>query len=282
MVFAFLILRNIIASMNSQLQSSELQSSTKEYTEANAMLRETQERALRVSEALYRTTDLFSDNEPLKWSLRESAINILQTVTALDTSAPLEDFREARRVEKNIRTLLVKIELAASGAFMARKNFEVLRREYLALRDLVATSATDSYLPLVSQSSLQPSLSADLPLSGKISGKTSTSMLVFSQPQQITGIMGEKQPVSHHTAPQKTMKNQEKMQMSEIVCKSMSERKDAILRFIRENGPSGVGGVSRSLESGISEKTVQRDLNVLVESGLLRKEGERRWRRYFV
>src|SRR3989344_8249821 len=113
--------------MNQLLQSSETKNSV-EYAEVNTALKETQERALQVTEALYRTTDLFSDNEPLKWSLRESAVKILQTVSALDQNASFEDFREAQRVGKNIRELLVKIELAASGAFMARKNFEVLQR----------------------------------------------------------------------------------------------------------------------------------------------------------
>ena len=32
---------------------------------------------------------------------------------------------------------------------------------------------------------------------------------------------------------------------------------------------------------GVSEKTVQRDLQALVSAGVLKRKGERRWSRYF-
>ena len=246
--------------MNQLLQSSETKNSV-EYAEVNTALKETQERALRVTEALYRTTDLFSDNEPLKWSLRESAVKILQAISALDKNASFDDFRETQRAEKNIRGLLVHIELAASSAFMARKNFEVLEREYIILRDMVAKTA------IPDACSLSP---ASSPTATQLIGQTSAPIPIppipaFNSPQ-------------HQQNQQITAK---KPQMSEIA-RPMSERQDKIIRFIQKNGLSGVGDIARSLGAGISGRTVQRDLNALVGSGLLKKEGEKRWRRYFL
>ena len=243
--------------MNQLLQSSETKNSV-EYAEVNTALKETQERALRVTEALYRTTDLFSDNEPLKWSLRESAVKILQAISALDKNASFDDFRETQRAEKNIRGLLVHIELAASSAFMARKNFEVLEREYIILRDMVAKTA------IPDACSLSP---ASSPTATQLIGQTSAPIPIpaFNSPQ-------------HQQNQQVAAK---KPQMSEIA-RPMSERQDKILRFIQKNGISGVGDIACSLGAGISGRTVQRDLNALVGSGLLKKEGEKRWRRYFL
>ena len=226
-----------MTNMNPQLQSSEA-------------LIEIQGRVLRVTEALYRTTDLFSDSEPLKWSLRESAIKILQTLSALDQHASFEDFREAQRVEKNIRGILVKIGLAASGLFMAGKNFEVLEREYIALRDTLERMS----------------------LGERTSLPIGNNDYIKSQDRQTVAI-GDKT----------RLREAKRAQMPETVkpIKPMSERKDIILRFIQEKGPQSIGDVARSLNAGISEKTIQRDLNGLVGAGLLKKEGEKRWRRYF-
>lgn len=259
--------------MNPQLQTNEIKNTT-EYTGPNIVMREMQERVLRVTEALYRTTDLFSDNEPLKWSLRESAVKILQALSALDENASLEDIRAVQRVGKNIRELLVKIELAASGTFMARKNFEVLQREYLALNDFITTATADScFLSLGPTGNYgKKPVELDSSAPAKIA-----DMLVFS--------LGEKEKIEekaigHIITTGQEQKEEKKRQISEMT-KPMSERKDMILKFIQEKGSSGIRDVARSLEVGLSEKTIQRDLNTLVELGLLRKEGEKRWRRYF-
>ena len=80
------------------------------------------ERGLKITEALYRTTDLFSDAEPLKWALRETALDIL-------SSEP----RDAARLEALVRDMVIKLELAASGTFISKMNFDVLKREYAGL-----------------------------------------------------------------------------------------------------------------------------------------------------
>ena len=95
------------------------------------------ERGLKITEALYRTTDLFSDAEPLKWALRETALDILSA-----------EPRDAARLEALIRDIIVKLELAASGTFISKMNFDVLRREYSGLLQ-EAMSIRDNYQNLL-------------------------------------------------------------------------------------------------------------------------------------
>lgn len=95
------------------------------------------EKALKITEALYRTTDLFSDAEPLKWALRETALEIMST-----------DHGNMARMEKLVKNMFLKLELASSGAFVSRANFEVLAKAYSGFLRSAAT-LSDSYQNLL-------------------------------------------------------------------------------------------------------------------------------------
>lgn len=59
----------------------------------------------------------------------------------------------------------------------------------------------------------------------------------------------------------------------------LNHRRDNILKLVRQQGPISIKDIVGTV-SGVSGKTVQRELAELVRLGLLRKEGERRWSRY--
>lgn len=61
--------------------------------------------------------------------------------------------------------------------------------------------------------------------------------------------------------------------------KSNSSRSGAILEVLRAKGPSYIKDIS-TIITDVSEKTVQRELQALVQSGRVTKEGERRWTVY--
>lgn len=60
----------------------------------------------------------------------------------------------------------------------------------------------------------------------------------------------------------------------------ITDRSQKILAIVRGKGKATIKDISVSFND-CSEKTVQRELSFLVERGLLRKEGERRWSTYF-
>lgn len=57
------------------------------------------------------------------------------------------------------------------------------------------------------------------------------------------------------------------------------DRKEAILSVLRTKGPSRIKDLSTVIR-GVSEKTIQRELQSMVGSGVLKREGERRWTTY--
>ncbi len=194
------------------------------------------ERALQITEALYRTTDLFSDAEPLKWSLRQTALDIL--------NARQQDLLGLPELVKNIS---LKLDLASSGTFISKTNFDVIKRAYIELLSNAA-SLRESYKSL-----LDPPIAAAMRRAGNIlSDKASGT---------ISDI-----PLTDRPA-------------------YRSGRRGALVSALKEKGPLGVGDLTRLLvEAGsvLSEKTVQRELGALVASGAVKQDGDKRWRRYFI
>jgi hypothetical protein len=61
--------------------------------------------------------------------------------------------------------------------------------------------------------------------------------------------------------------------------KTQSERMSLILSFIQKNKRASIKDIAAVIK-GCSEKTIQRELGALIEQGLVRKIGERRWSVY--
>ena len=100
----------------------------------NSDIEKLKERALKITEALYRTTDIMFDGEPLKWSLRNNAVEIINIVSSFDFGI---QSKEVDRLNKLINSLFLKLELASSGTYISKMNFEVLKREYSMLNHQV-------------------------------------------------------------------------------------------------------------------------------------------------
>jgi DNA-binding transcriptional ArsR family regulator len=58
-----------------------------------------------------------------------------------------------------------------------------------------------------------------------------------------------------------------------------ASRREAVLAVVREKGQVYIKDISTRIR-GVSEKTVQRELQALVKEGVLAKQGERRWTLY--
>ena len=61
--------------------------------------------------------------------------------------------------------------------------------------------------------------------------------------------------------------------------KGQSERMSLILDLVRKRKSLSIKEIAGVIR-GCSEKTIQRELNILIERGLIRREGERRWSLY--
>ena len=224
----------------------------------NEAIEQLKERALKITEALYRTTDIMFDGEPLKWSLRQSALEIMNIVSNLN-SCQISEVNKADRIIKNV---FLKLELASSGTYMSKMNFEVLKREYSVLNQNILEQSKEPIL-------------LDLPQQAGLPAHI--SMPVYRTKESVKDIISDKEVVSDMV--EKKVFVPEPLQETK---KAESDRKSIILAALEGVGPSSVSDVARVFNGTIGEKTVQRELNSLVDAGTIKKDGEKRWRRYFL
>lgn len=91
---------------------------------------------------------------------------------------------------------------------------------------------------------------------------------VIEKVKQVPEKPENSQYVSLHYKPIKSVSGEDK-----------KERRDAIMRTIRSKGQVTIKDISENI-NGCSEKTIQRDLQELIQHGVLMREGEKRWAVY--
>lgn len=62
---------------------------------------------------------------------------------------------------------------------------------------------------------------------------------------------------------------------------AVKDRREAVMSVIRSKGSVSIKDISTMIR-GVSEKTIQRELSALIESGSVLKQGERRWSVYSI
>ncbi len=220
----------------------------------------------KITEALYRVTDLMPDDEPLKWTLRKEAIMIFNSFLNADTRSPHELTREFKVASRIIKKILSLTELASFGSFIARTNFDVLSREYNFILAFV-----------------QDDLNIDKTGSaifGEL--KTANEDALISSPY--FNPRDDRKELNIEDNPGKGGGSNSSSAMrieahNDAGPLHFSYRHAKILSLVKEMGEVSIGDIYSHF-SDISAKTIQRDLISLVNRGIIGMNGDKRWRRY--
>lgn len=197
--------------------------------------------------AVYRVTDFFPRDEILKKQVREKANEVLGAVLELEE---VFSDKEVEAILAKIRTIKGYLEIARSLRFVKPVNLIVLEREYDALYGIL--------------NSLNPKKQAQPVQKDKDKvrrDKTVTSSQVIDL---------------HKSASSSTPL---KSNISENIDHKFNPRQKIILNHLRNAKQAKISDFY-ALFSGISSKTIQRDLQDLVAKRILIKEGEKRWTTY--
>ena len=235
----------------------------------------------KLTQAVYLVTSLLSDSEPLKWRLRDTALDALSDVSVLQPSSsspsgfllagvdsqlsPLFKTAVLEAATTKIDQIISWLEVALSGNFSSDMNLALVRQEYLdfnkLLKERVETTGLNKLVHLSKD---------DLPLSNPSQSNLPPNFSKKEGPESI----------GH-----KDQANVPYQKLSRLPHKSRDVAKDSrrslIISFLKGKDWTSIKDIADAI-GGCSAKTIQRELADLVHQGVLKKKGDRRWSRYLL
>jgi hypothetical protein len=240
----------------------------------------------KISQAIYLVSNHLKDNEPLKWELRKESIGFLSCIRSMGDSEEGIDLPPDLVVDAlatYARDLISLLTLATVSGLMSKNNGVIIIQEIenllSALHDSLSLNvARPGYVLSHDFFATDPELQQHLTQSfskgqiGMISDK-------------VSGLFNEKIPFPPKTKNQNLAQSPENIDKSGNKVDPIKDKKDSrqlrILTLLRARSNLSIKDFA-SVIPDCSEKTIQRELLELVEKGVIKKEGERRWSTYSI
>ncbi|MEK7088079.1 MAG: hypothetical protein AAB891_02245 [Patescibacteria group bacterium] len=265
-------------------------------------------KAERFTAALYLITGVFFDNEPLKWRIREGGTRLLKDILSFKEQATT--YHKGLRVVAMTEAahLFSLLDLAHAADLLTQMNASILKNELHiiigAIEERKDSPIFNGYQPPLKESffgipmgifagSKAPEGSHGAPSPRSIQTVKGQTALVRNL-EELNGVgrgqkdiykghiesrgdvlykrtqVGEKDGITSQFkgAKGRPLRNQIK-----------DERRESIISTIRQRGSATIKDLSVVITS-CSEKTIQRLLIEMVQGGVLKREGRRRWSRY--
>jgi len=246
----------------------------------------THQKVKKLAAAVYMITNFFADQEPLKWSLRALSTELLKrNIATKDTT-----FGYTEHAQEKIReTILETVSLLEVGSFaglVSPMNVTILKKEFNELLEkmnaMSASSLKNGALSTEQfffveepkqEASAQSLNQAQTPSYGHQIKKPmkDNSTVLYPEPKNET--QNQRQVEDSQSSERSTLKD-----YSPVAVKK-NKRQSTIINLIKRKREIMIKDVV-GLISDCSEKTIQRELLALVDEGVIRKEGERRWTKY--
>lgn len=237
----------------------------------------------KISTALYLITNFIKDTDLIKTRIREKALDMLSTNLSLNTAALSDRKFIFKKYEALITELSSLVFVAFHAGLVSEMNFSVIRTE---LEKLLADVRGDEYekgrqetvflSPAffdIGQAGNWQAKSDPLPDAGKGFGSSSDDAYKRqAHPQN--------QPVSRFSVKDRS-REASRGAAGESGAMKKNDRPEIILGLLKKKQGLGIKDFVGSIKD-CSEKTIQRELIAMVEAGAIRKEGERRWSRYYL
>lgn len=217
----------------------------------------------KLASAIYIVTNHFSENEPIKWTIRKKATGLLSFM--LDYKDITESIRVnfIYEVKAKVLELVSLLEVSSKAGLVSGMNFSVLKQEFLNLIDIlnISKSATEN-----------PLQGVILKAFSDASGDESSNLKDYNKTYNARVGLSTRQDLS--------FRNQKDIScISEQNSLKRSNRQEIILGLLRKKKEITIKDAALVIKD-CSDKTIQRELNSFISKGILKRVGVRRWSKY--
>lgn len=207
----------------------------------------------KITAGLYLVSGLLKDDEPIKWELRDRGIDLLSSSFTASSSMPGDKNVVIQSLFTAALETLSLLNVARISNLVSEMNHRLLVREIDnivgMLRDRLAMSAEKAGYVLSESFFKTPDLFAT---GFKPDNRSNDS---------------EKPEEPRYSKGQGSVQHKK------------SARQETILNVLKSQSDLTIKDFSKVIKD-CSQKTIQRELLELVEKGLVKKHGQRRWSRY--
>jgi hypothetical protein len=223
--------------------------------------------------ALYMVTDCMDSGDAIKGKLRQLGVELLSDMHKLSILLPVDKHSHISLLLAHIHEILSLVEIACTIGFVSDMNTSILKREFdVLILELQANQSKDKHFTFSLNEKL---FEIETPAPKILEGsniKDKRTVLNMSFKNDIASsnlsIIKTKGLVNH-----------------KLNILDKKERSEKIISLIKDiSVQQGKREVSiKDISSSFidcSEKTIQRELNLLVSLGQVKKIGAKRWSRY--
>jgi hypothetical protein len=218
----------------------------------------------KITAALYLVSGLLKDDEPLKWELRDRGMNLISSSFTASSAVPGDKSVVIQSLFTSALETISLLNVARISNLISEMNHTLLVREIDSilrlLRDRLAQNAENAGYILSESFFKTPSLFTSGFKPGNIPRPANEDKGQINKNAETPSSKGAL--IGHSNVADK--KNQ---------------RQESIVNILKSQSNLTIKDFSRVIRD-CSEKTIQRELLELVDRGVIRKEGERRWSRY--
>ena len=252
----------------------------------------------RLVAAIHLITGLMDKEESIRHELRTLCVKTLDDLYAIGQWSSIIDGRTVSdKILKKISHIESLLDVSLQGGLISVMNHRILKEEYLKFKDALVRLGITSGVEAFSLSGeffgedlgdLRGVISGDLmPISPVLRGTELKDTIrdTNRMSHTVSYAAGRATELNNIISKRQIKRSDTKNRTFAGAVDHKNKRKELILSIIKDNINYTIKDIIsliiKSLPSvECSEKTIQRDLSFLVDSGLLSKRGERRWSVY--
>lgn len=231
--------------------------------------------------AIYLLTSLMSDKEPMKERSRTIANDMLGSVLKMSERIWGEEDCY-KKLLSAISEVSILFDIAEATRMMSKMNKQIINSELQKLSNFLITSSENyssakiAFEPNIFDNNYNyiPNSNFQTP----VSTKDLNTEIISARETGIYMSKGQNEmsdtSFKNKTSFTKTISSQKKI-------KDKNNRQDVIVGMLKGGAKLMIKDFAKNIK-GCSEKTIQRELIALLSKGVLKKEGERRWSKYFL
>ena len=213
----------------------------------------------RLVSAVYLLTSFISDKEPIKWQMREEGVNLLSQSLCLSDRLSSERMLAYTKFISTGLKFLSFLEVSYLSGIISEMNYNILKFEFESLIKIAESKEKLSH-------------------GGGLIFPEHFFEVQNDQLERAVDLSKGQNNMSDRLSFKKAT---EIVKTDELKQKDKSNRQDIIIDLLKKNKELGIKDFTLSIR-GCSEKTIQRELVLLVSKGLIKKAGEKRWSRYSI